>query len=241
MRLIAVLSCFALSVLASENIKNDSALNEVVYKLSSEQFLSPIDLLSNLRAVKRHVHELSSTGSESVIRQLVNVGLLERIVLDYSVELFEEVLGLFLFNDDDLLAVFQPEQAKMSSSNPLFKHYLLFCRKLALSLTNGSEFFSPEAVELQLSTDSKGQYYREILFGLIHLRGFEFSYLPVLVHCEDDPYVELVRRGYYEILLAVIKKFKIPPTSQLKTTRFGPEGLLLKDFLNVESELRSLL
>jgi hypothetical protein len=199
-----------------------------IEKLKSFEIVTPFELLSHLQSIKTEVHGVCVAGSSHLITELVDSGLVGRIVHDYSVETFEEVLDLDLFSQAALFASFTPIQASLSAAHPVFKHYKLLCKRLALSLTSGSETFSIAAVDMIINLGLKNQLLREVLFGLLTFRTFKYTDLIYLLG--SDPFLELARAEYFEVLLAVIEKFGIPPESLIQSAEFGPERQSLKDF-----------
>lgn len=236
MKLIALLfttTCLA-TVFASET------LNEAVEKLKTFEFRTPLELVSNLLFIKTHIHGVGVAGSSLLITDLLDSGLVNRIVNDYSVETFEDILDLNLFSQEALFAPFKPIQSSLSAANPIFEHYKMLCKRLALSFTNDSESFSAETVEMRIRLGLKDHLLREVLFGLITFRTVLFADLVQVL--DQDPFMLLARAEYFEVLLAAIHRFRIPPNSRIQSAEFGPERQSLKEYTRtINPELSALL
>ena len=208
MKLIAVLFTFVATVLAS------SSFNDAVNALKANDPLqSPLQIIDNLQLIQSQIHGVGVAGSSLLLQELVDSDLLTRIMQAYPVEVYEQVLNLNLFSTDDLLRPFKPIQASLSPSHPFFAHYKMLCKRMALSVTAGKESFSIDAVEVAMRLGTRRSYFREILFGLIHFRAFEYVDLVQLLG--SDPYRELAHSEHFEVLLAAIQKFRIPPDSKV--------------------------
>ena len=234
MKLIALLFTLVASAWACES------LSEAVEKLKSPELLRPLELTDTLQFIQSQIHGVGTAGSSILISELVDSGLIDRIINNYKVETFEEVLKLKLFGYEVLFAPFKSIQSSLGTGHPLYEHYKLLCKQLALSITNNSEVFSIDAVDMKLRFKSGLRYYREVLFGLIDFRTIEYADLTQLLG--SDPFMELARVEFFEVLLAAILKFRIPPTSRVRTAQFGPKLESLNQYTApVNPELSQLL
>lgn len=215
-------------------------LNGVVSRLCDVNALPPSKELSTLlKFVKLSSQSLPPAASSLLQDELNDCKLMERIVNNYDSNVVGKVAAMRALPWSTIFRPFASSLEAMNPSHVLYDRYKQVCQTLVQVMIERYRFFSIDAMSVTLRMDPYRDFLRQALFGLLHMRQFEYADLSQLI--SDDPYWELAHGRMFEVLLLAIKRYGIPFQTKLLRTQYGPEKLSLKDYCAVNPFLAELL